>query len=81
MRRGQRTERQRDAAALGGQRDLLRGTGSRSILFLRVYVEMYPEAEAALIARIAEGRFDIGGSRARIVQARLNRFRRQRPDA
>jgi hypothetical protein len=32
------------------------------ILFLRVYVEMYPEAEAALLARIAEGRFDIGGT-------------------
>ena len=33
------------------------------ILFLRVYVEMYgPQAEAALIARIAEGRFDIGGT-------------------
>jgi hypothetical protein len=33
------------------------------ILFLRIYVEMYgPEAEAALIARIAEGRFDIGGT-------------------
>lgn len=33
------------------------------ILFLRVYVEMYgPEAEAILISRIAEGRFDIGGT-------------------
>ena len=33
------------------------------ILFLRVYAEMYgPEAEAALMARIAEGRFDIGGT-------------------
>jgi alpha-mannosidase len=32
------------------------------ILFLRVYVEMYPDAEAALLARIAEGRFDIGGT-------------------
>ena len=32
------------------------------ILFLRVYVEMYPGAEPALLARIAEGRFDIGGT-------------------
>lgn len=32
------------------------------MLFLRVYVEMYPAAEAALIARISEGRFDIGGT-------------------
>ena len=32
------------------------------ILFIRTYVEMYPEREAELIARIAEGRFDIGGT-------------------
>ena len=33
------------------------------ILFLRAYVDMYgPEAEAALVARMAEGRFDIGGT-------------------
>jgi hypothetical protein len=33
------------------------------ILFLRIYAEMYgPEAEAALVARMAEGRFDIGGT-------------------
>lgn len=33
------------------------------ILFFRVYVEMYgPEAEAILISKIAEGKFDIGGT-------------------
>jgi hypothetical protein len=33
------------------------------ILFLRAYVEMYgPDAEATLVARMAEGRFDIGGT-------------------
>ena len=34
-----------------------------SVLFLRAYVEMYgPQAEAALVARMKEGRFDIGGT-------------------
>ncbi len=32
------------------------------MLFLRAYVEMYPEMEPELILRIAEGRFDIGGT-------------------
>ena len=32
------------------------------MLFLRVFVEMYAEREAELVARIAEGRFDIGGT-------------------
>ena len=31
-------------------------------LFLRIYVEMYPEREEELMLRIAEGRFDIGGT-------------------
>ena len=32
------------------------------MLFMRVFVDMYPEREAELVARIAEGRFDIGGT-------------------
>ncbi len=32
------------------------------ILFMRCFVEMFPEREAELVARIAEGRFDIGGT-------------------
>ena len=32
------------------------------MLFLRCFVEMYPEREAELVARIAEGRFDIGAT-------------------
>lgn len=31
-------------------------------LFLRIYVEMYPEREEELLLRMAEGRFDIGGT-------------------
>lgn len=32
------------------------------ILFMRAYVEMFPEMEAEMVARIAEGRFDMGGT-------------------
>jgi allantoicase len=31
-------------------------------LFLRVYVEMYPQREEELVLRMSEGRFDIGGT-------------------
>ena len=32
------------------------------MLFLRCFVEMYPEREAELVARMAQGRFSIGGT-------------------
>ena len=32
------------------------------ILFLRCFVEMFPQREGELVARIAEGRFDVGGT-------------------
>jgi Glycosyl hydrolases family 38 N-terminal domain len=32
------------------------------MLFMRCFVDMYPQREAELISRIAEGRFDIGGT-------------------
>lgn len=31
-------------------------------LFLRIYIEMYPEREEELLLRMSEGRFDIGGT-------------------
>jgi len=41
------------------------------ILFLRCFVEMYPEREAELVQRIAEGRFDIGATFSEPLESTL----------
>jgi alpha-mannosidase len=41
------------------------------ILFLRCFVEMYPEREAELALRISQGRFDIGGTFSEPLESTL----------